>query len=102
MVGRRLKGARVVRTRNAVTAVSATVENCLKLQTCKPAVLPYAELRMHQHRVASPVTVEHLFPRQCDLHRSSAFHREFGDCNFVAERIALTSEPTTVWACDHL
>src|SRR4051812_41357430 len=96
MIRRRLKGAGVIGTRNAIAAVSTAIEYRLKAQSTEAAILCDAKLGMHQHGMAAAMTVEHLFTRERDLNGPAGLHREFGNCNLVAEGIALPSEASAI------
>src|SRR5262245_60215181 len=52
--------------------------------------------------MATAMTIEDLFPSECDFYRTSGLHRQFGYRNFVTERIALPAEPAAIRACDDL
>src|SRR5258705_1650352 len=64
------------------------------------AVFLDSSLDVHQHRMATTVTVENLFPRERYLHLPSGHHRKFADDNFVIKGIALATKATAVWSGD--
>src|SRR6058998_1861507 len=64
IVGHRLQCARVVRARNPVGAVGATVEQRAKVHARDCAVALHTGAYPHQRRVTAAMTVENLFARQ--------------------------------------
>jgi len=96
VVGDGLKGARVVRARDAVGAVRAAIEQGLEMHSGDRSIALHPGAHPHQRRVAAAMTVEHLFARQRDLHWSAGHHRELRDRDLVTERIALAAEAPAV------
>src|SRR6185369_5311426 len=96
-----LQRARVERARDSITPVCTTVEIRLKVHRRDRAVVLHARLDVHQHRMASTVTIEDFFARQRNLHRTSGNHRELANNDFMIERIAFAAKPTTVRRRDH-
>src|SRR5262249_21356220 len=100
VVGHRLERTGIERARDAVRAVSATVEQRLDVQAGDGAVALHTGLEVHQDRMPAAVAVEDLLPRETDLHGAIEDHRRLGDYHFVVEGIALATEAATVWRGD--
>ena len=100
-VRRSLQGTRVVRARDAVAAVAATIEEALKLQGGNPTVACEPSLDLHQHRVAAAVRIEDLLAGQGDFHRPSGRDGKLGGDELVREDVALAAESSPIRRCDH-
>ena len=92
--------ASVIRAGNTVGTVAAAVERGPEMHRGDVSVLGDTGLGPHERGVATPMTVEDLFPGQCDLDGPSRHHGEFGDHNLMAEGITLPPETASVGTRD--
>ena len=91
---------RVVRARDAVGAVPATVEQRSEVHARDGAVFFHAGLDPHQRGVTPAVAVEHFLARERDLHGPTRDHGQLGRDDLVTEGVALAAEPASVGAGD--
>ena len=95
-VGHRLERARVEGGRDPVRAVRPPVEPRPEVKGQDLAVLPHAGPHPHEHRMAAPVGIEDLLPRERRLHRSPRDLGQPGDDHLVAEGVGLPAEAAAV------
>src|SRR5205823_3955714 len=95
-VRRSLQGTRVVRARDTVAAVAATIEEALKLHSGNPTVAREPGLDLHQHGMAAAVRIEDFLAGQGDLHRSPGHDGELGGDELVREDVALPTESPAI------
>src|SRR5256885_813559 len=75
VVSDRLERASVEGAGDAVTSVCAAIEERLKVHRGDRAVVLYACLHPHQHRMPAAMTVKNFFTRQRDFHWPTSDHR---------------------------
>ena len=100
-VGGRLQDARVERARHAMAAVGAAIQYGAVMHGGEGSVLLISRFRRHQYRMPSAMAVKDFFTGQTDFYGTARDHRKFADNNLVIERIALSSETSTVWSGNH-
>ena len=96
-----LQCASVERAGDPVRAIRATVDQRLEMHSSNRAVPFHTSFEFHQDWMPPAVTIKNFFTRQADLDGPIEQECGLGHHDFMIERVALSSEGSTVGSGDH-